>query len=164
MCPVATAANECCFVAIGTYRHKSACIATNNFVAIDPDPCSGRSAWAGAASGTAPRTHRIRERNSWRGTWKSMKCRILATPSPSRMVCYSWMMEATTYHEGLMDHWPRSTTPCAEVPTPVCKDTYVQNDRISIYTCLQNTQWSISTIHKLYLMDRVVPGKCKLSE
>ena len=40
MRPIATAANESRFVAIGPYCHKSARIATNDFVAINPDPCS----------------------------------------------------------------------------------------------------------------------------
>ena len=37
---VATPANECRSVVIGTYCHKSACIATNDFLAIDLKPCS----------------------------------------------------------------------------------------------------------------------------
>ena len=37
---IATLANESHFVAIDTYYHKSAHIATIFFVAIDPNPCS----------------------------------------------------------------------------------------------------------------------------
>jgi hypothetical protein len=41
MHPVATLGNESNVVAIGTYYNNSPLIATNDVVAIDPNPCSG---------------------------------------------------------------------------------------------------------------------------
>jgi hypothetical protein len=40
MRPVATLGNECNVMAIGTYCNNSPLIATNDIVAIDPNPCS----------------------------------------------------------------------------------------------------------------------------